>query len=122
MKNLVRSYIRRRNPPLPKHIAELPNALQSGLRKEALKYKVGEAGPQEGINIMKTYNIEVVSIIDEDGFVHVLFYVPGFIILFKYSTMYFIDATFKIVPQLDGAYQFLSLMSEAYGQVIINML
>ena len=85
---------------------------------QILKYNITEAGPREGTTKVVTYPIEVSSVIDTDGFVHVVFYVPNFILHFKDGTIFFIDATFKTVPQLDGAYQFLTFMCELYGKVI----
>ena len=120
MKNKIKSYIRRRNPALPKHIVELPEVLQSGLWKEALKYNITEEGPTRGTNVISSYTFEVESVIDEDGFVHVIFYAVNFLLILKNNTIiiFFIDATFKIVPPIDGAYQFLTFMCEVYGKVI----
>lgn len=74
MHNRIRSYIRRRNPPLPKHIADLPDVLQKGLWNEVLQYYITEKGASKGKSVRNNYNIEVVSIVNDDGFVNDLFY------------------------------------------------
>ena len=119
MKNKIKSYIRRRNHALPKHVAELPEVLQSGLCKEALKYNITEEGPTRGTIVINSYTFEVESFIDKDGFVHVIFYAVKFLLISKMNTIiiFFIDARFKIGPQIDGAYQFLTFMCEVNGKV-----
>lgn len=68
--------------------------------------------------VQNNYSFEVSLVIDEDGFVHDLFYVAKFIFIFNDGTIFFMDANFKIVPQIDGAFQFLLVMCEKYGNVI----
>ena len=94
MRNKIKSYIRRRNPALPKNVAEMPDVLQSELCKEALKYNITEDGPTRGTTVINSYTFQVESVIDEDGFVHVIFYAVKFLLISKNKTIFKSDKTF----------------------------
>ena len=116
--NKVDYWIKRRYPPIAKHIVDLAEVLSKGLWRTTLNYSIPEDVPTQKTTIMTNYEIKVWLVIDEEGFASVLFALPRLMKKPNSSTIIRIDGTFYIAPIKEGVYQVLTFMAAIANKVV----
>lgn len=113
----LRNYVGKNNLPLPLHIVDLAEILNSGLWRGSLNYVIVVEGDVRGSMEEDKHQISVTKVTDKEGYSHVLFYVKTFVQECSDASLYFADGTFKVVPRIKGPCQLLTLSCEKYDQV-----
>ena len=79
MKGLFNRWSRICSPCLVTHLADLGECLNLKIWVEGFRYEVFEKGNEDGTVMQKTYQIEVWSVVDADGYASTVFACPQFI-------------------------------------------
>lgn len=69
-----------------------------------------------------TRHMQCATVTAADGSISVIFGDPEFIDSLSESTDIFVDATFKVVPAINGAYQLLTVMANFHDHVSIYVI
>ena len=104
-------------PATPKHLWEIAPILRVDLWETRLAYDVTVAAKPTGGTEKTTHQLEAIQVRDDDGAVHVVFGTKSYAESFQDIPNMLVDATFDVVPNINGGYQLLTVMGEKGGQV-----
>ena len=110
-------YRDKNQPAVPKNLSEIVPTLQADLWKDRLSYKVTLADKYSKTTKITHHQLESMQVEDEDGGLHVIFATKSYAQFFQDVPNIFLDATFDVVPNIDGGYQLLTMMGGKRGQV-----
>lgn len=115
------SMLRWRNesqPPLPINITDITDTLNCEQWIEALTYDITFANEDTGTVKKTTQHLTAWSADDEGC--NVIFGTVPYAKLFVNVDFCYVDATFDVVPNIQGAYQLLTLLVHERGEVCEN--
>lgn len=120
MKSAIMNWRKGLQPSVPKHIADLAECLQNDMWTAKLTYQLSFANSTTGGIETSDHTIEPYGVQIRKGATieaHVVLGCTTFAAELMDAKLAFLDCTFNVVPNINGATQLLTVMVEHCGQV-----